>query len=449
MTRNGLGPTMEVENDLHAVSQDENRTSMELLLNAPGIRAPGDAPRNGEVCFGPRERWVLTLFGSVRVAHRNYYHPAQPGLNKRGNPKNPKCKKHARHARKKHGRAAGRFPVDDALRLVAGCTPALAKRALEHAATMPYDQAADAFAKAYTKDLTADILKRLACAVGEKAREFLRLPLYEPARDVPFSVVMGDGTGMPMRLAELLGVKGRADDGQARTREVKVGAIFEMTPCPGNREASFRIPDTTTYVCTLERADDFGAQLLGECRRRFPRPPQTTLFIGDGAPWLWELRRTCFPQAVEILDFYHAVEHLAPLLDAAGLEGDERKTTRRRWKRWLLEGKAGHLIQTCEALALEAGAAKAEAWRKALHYYRENLCRMKYDEYLAQGWFIGSGVVESACKTLVGARFKQSGMRWSRVGADALLPLRTAIFSRRYDELWDYIVGKQDLVAAA
>jgi hypothetical protein len=252
-----------------------------------------------------------------------------------------------------------------------------------------------------------------------------------------------------MRPEDLLGVKGRGPDGQARTREAKIGAIFEMTCAPGSRAACERLPDSTSYVASLARKEAFGGILLGECRRRFPRPPKTLLFIADGSPWLWDIRRVCFPNAHEILDFFHAAEHLKPLLELAGLEAEAWTKRYEAWKEMLLAGRVDKVIGACEALAAGAAPAKAQEWEKALHYYRRNACRMKYDEYVAKGWFIGSGVVESACKQLVGNRFKQPGMRWSRAGADALLPLRTLLMSGRYETFWDFMPENRKNKAAA
>lgn len=113
------------------------------------------------------------------------------------------------------------------------------------------------------------------------------------------------------------------------------------------------------------------------------------------------------------------------------------------------EGKAPQLVKLCEDTAATAGPAKKKEWDAALNYYRENLDRMKYDEYLAKGWFIGSGVVESACKTLVCGRFKQPGMRWTKAGAEALLPFRAAYYSNEYDKMWDFIIGQKQMVKAA
>ena len=424
MRREGPGAARELEEELHGKSAGMCREVVGLLFNAGGASVPDDFARDGESPAGTRGRDVLTLFGRVRVEGRSYY-------------RNP-------------GKKTGRFPADDAFGLVGGCTPALAKRALEHALKEPYAAAAESFGKAHTRELTADVLKQLARAVADDAGHFARegAPDAPGARPVPCAVVMGDGTGMPMRPEELAGVKGKALDGTARTREAKVGAVFEMTPAPGDPAARARVPGSTTYTATLERKEDFARGLRAEFDRRFAVPPEATLFIGDGAKWLWDIQRTRFPFAVGILDFYHAAEHLAPLLDLAGLQGGERKATRKKWKRWLIEGNAEKLVSACENLAQSAAPGKAQEWRKALQYYRDNLRRMRYDEYLAKGWFIGSGVVEGACKTLICERFKRSGMRWSRAGADALLPLRTACISGRYDELWKFILERRKKMAA-
>jgi hypothetical protein len=424
MRQGGLGETSALEEALHGKSMGMCRELMGLPLNAEGVAVPGDSPREGEVAAGTRGRDVMTLFGRVRVEGRNYRHD--------------------------RGAKTGRFPFDDALGLAGGATPALAKRAMECAPEEPYEKAAESFGRAYTKDLTPDVLKALARALAPKAAGFASRGTAPdaPRKAAPCAVVPGDGTGMPMRPGELEGVRGRGEDGAAKAREAKVGAVFGMAPAPGDPEARARTPGSTTYVATLDRKDAFADALRRESGRRFPAKPKVTLFICDGAKWLREIRRTHFPFAVEILDFYHAAEHLVPLLDLAGVEGDGRRKTYRRWRRWLLEGKAAKVIQACEALAAE-DAARADAWESALAYYRDNLGRMRYDEYLAKGWFIGSGVVESACKAIICTRFKQPGMRWSRKGADALLPFRTAHLSGRYDEIWDYIRGDRRLVGVA
>jgi hypothetical protein len=423
LRRDGIADTSALEEALHGKAMGMCRETMGLLLNAEGVKVPGDSPREGEASAGTRGRDILTLFGRVRVEGRRYYHAREAG--------------------------AGRLPFDDALGLVGGATPALAKRAMEHALKEPYERAAESFGRAYTRDLTPDVLKALAREAAARAEGFFAAgagAADAPRQAVPCAVVLGDGTGMPMRPGELEGVKGRGEDGAAKTREAKVGAVFAMTPAPGDPDARARVPDSTTYVATLDRKDAFAGALRAESGRRFPAKPKVTLFICDGAKWLREIRRTHFPFAVETLDFYHATEHLAPLLDLAGLKGGGRGNMYRKWRRWLKEGKAAKVVAACEAMAAE-DPAKSDAWDAALGYYRDNLGRMKYDEYIAKGWFIGSGVVESACKAIICTRFKQPGMRWGRKGADALLPFRTAHLSGRYDEIWDFIRGDRRLVS--
>jgi len=404
------------------------REVMRCLLNACGVAIPGDFPREGEQGAGTRAREVRTLFGPVRVEGRSYYHDAAGG--------------------------AGRFPFDDALGLVNGSTPALAARAVEAALKEPYAAAALSFSRSHAAGMTPEVLmaypRALAAAADRFVRDTTPAERRAGAGAPACACVAADGTGMPMRRRELRRVRGRGPGGRAKTREAKIGAVFEMRPAPGCPEDRTRVPDSTTYAATLGRKAEFADRLRAEFDRRFPVPPEVTLYITDGAKWLRGVRRTHFHFAVEILDFYHAAEHLGPILDLAGIAGKERLRTFRKWRRWLKRGKVDRLIDTAQELQnAESSAAKAKAWKRAVGYFRDNRSRMKYDEYLAKGWFIGSGVVESGCKTVVGKRFKQPGMFWSRKGADALLPFRVAYMSGRYDELWRHIIGDRKQVRIA
>ena len=250
---------------------------MRCLLNAGGVAVPGDLPREGEQGAGRRGREVATLFGPVRVEGRSYYHNAAEGT--------------------------GRFPFDDALGLVNGATPALASRAVEAALKEPYAAAARSFSRSYAVTMTQDMLmaypRAAAAAADSFARDSAQREAGGPGRAAAAcACVAGDGTGMPMRRRELRRVKGRGPDGRAKTREAKVGAVFEMQPAPGEPEERTRVPDSTTYVATLGRKSEFADRLRGEFDRRFPVPPQVTLFLSDGAKWLRSIRRTHFPFAV-------------------------------------------------------------------------------------------------------------------------------------------------------
>jgi len=449
--------TLAIEQKIHAGGNAFKQRMMGVVLEACAQNVPGNSPQKGEVSAGARSRDVMTLFGRVTLENRAYFY-------------NPATK-------------TGRYPLDEALGLVRGCTPALCKEALAYAAHEAYDTAAELFAKAYTKDLTADILKELVRDLGPRAAQFEDGPAGNGAPAdgaAPECVVhQVDGTGVPMRKKELRGVKGR-NGAKATTREAKLGVMFAVKSSPPDKAGAARgaegaqnpgaergekrgggaaggtLPEgrerdkpSTRHLATLARTEAFGEKFRSCALRRYPVPAKVQLYIGDGAPWVWKLRRTQFPQAVEILDFFHATQYLEPLLDLWGLDEKKRGATREKWQEWLLAGQVGRLIEACEARAAEASAGKAAAWKKALRYYKNNKGRMKYDEYLAKGWFIGSGVVESACRTVVGERFKRAGMRWSRKGAEALFPFRAALISKNYDELWDFIIGNRRMLEAA
>jgi hypothetical protein len=139
------------------------------------------------------------------------------------------------------------------------------------------------------------------------------------------------------------------------------------------------------------------------------------IFIGDGAAWIWELARVNFPLAILILDFYHALQHVHGLVDAIwGKETTEGKKRCKLWKGWLLNDKAGQVVQ--QAKAELKRCLDTEKAQKQIGYLENNLARMTYGTFRKAGYFIGSGVVEAGCKTVIGQRMKCSGMFWSEEG---------------------------------
>jgi len=162
---------------------------------------------------------------------------------------------------------------------------------------------------------------------------------------------------------------------------------------------------------------------------------QVVLLI-DGAEGLANMGRLCFAGATQIVDFYHALEHFGKVLAAqlGSKEHPEYKTRLGRWARRLLNDKVEQLIaQTRKECA---GKPQAEAVQKELGYFLNNVARMQYGTFRRKGFFIGSGVIEAGCKTVIGARCKQSGMFWGRPGAQNVLALRCIHSSRRLNEFW-------------
>jgi hypothetical protein len=400
-----LGPITWLEHSLRDSSQGMCRDVLRWLLALPGLRVPGDQTQPGEHRMPEQERTVHSLFGEFPVA-RNYYYRSAKGH--------------------------GRFPLDDALGLIDGYTPGLAALIGRCAAEHPFTHAEESF-RAYT-GLTVDARQfpRLAERIGPLAERFLRAHLPSEEKLPPRVYVATDGTGAPLRHKELNGRKGRQADGTAQTHEIKVGAIFTQHPVVG--EKPWRDLDSNTYVATTQRAEPFGHMMRAEFDRRFDAPPKEVVFLGDGAAWNWELQRIFFPMAIGIVDFYHAAEHVTQVVDLIqDRHASAGRKCRKRWVKLLLRGRL-------DVFLAEARSAfpcdKKETGEKALDYFEKNRDRMRYRFFRDRGYFIGSGVVEAACKTIVAQRFKGSGMHWSTQGLSHILALRTAILSRRYDEFW-------------
>ena len=158
-------------------------------------------------------------------------------------------------------------------------------------------------------------------------------------------------------------------------------------------------------------------------------------FLSDGGKWLRSIRNNIFPYATFVLDFYHAAEHLGPVLLEMGLKKGSKqwKTKFRYCCKRMKDGKIASVIASAEK-----ARPKSKAMRKALKYFKDNIDRMAYDTYIKDGLYIGSGVVESGCKTVLGVRLKRSGMFWSLRGAKGMIPLRTLEKSGRLDEFFNF-----------
>jgi hypothetical protein len=158
--------------------------------------------------------------------------------------------------------------------------------------------------------------------------------------------------------------------------------------------------------------------------------------MGDGAVWIWNLADQHFPGAIQIVDLYHARQHLWEL--AAKLFPDHDKT-RKRWiarcldrlNRGKIEGLVKRLRNSQPATAEIAKIVTNEA-----EYFERNAERMRYPKFRAQELFVGSGVVEAGCKTVIGSRLKCSGMFWTVRGANAIIALRCCRLSHRFEDYW-------------
>jgi len=354
------------------------------------------------------------------------------------------------------GKKQGHYPADAALGLEGGYTPALARLlCLEGADETSYQKAELHLAETGGIAVSARQIQRAVQQVGQAAVAWQQREVQPPQcerADAPVLYVSADGTGAPMRPEELQGRSSKQADGGAKTRQVYLGCVFTQHRVDAEGHP-VRDWDSTTYVSSLENIDAFGPLLRREALRRGLGTARKVVLLMDGAVGLEHMGRRCFAGCVQIVDYYHALEHAGGVLEVL-LGRKEHPAYRRRLQHWakrLLQDGLEALIRQSRRQAKKLG--RQEAVEEALGYFMRNVERMQYGRFRRQGFFIGSGVVEAGCKTVIGARCKQSGMFWSVRGAERILALRCIHVSRRLDGFWkcrlDQHAARNDALALA
>jgi len=384
-----------------------------FLLQAAADRSDAAyQPKPGQQRKGRERITVQGIFGSFALERDYYYHP---------------------------GKKQGHYPADAALGLEGGHTPALARLVcLEGADESSYQKAENHLQETGGIPISARQIQRLAQQVGAAAQTWQEREALTPLPDtktVPIMYVGGDGSGVPMRKEELAGRAGQQPDGGSKTRMAYLGCVF--TQHQQDKEGHpIRDHDSTTYVSTFSSIDEFGPLLRQEAIRRGLGLALQVVLLIDGANGLANMGRLCFSTATQIVDFYHAMEHAGKVLTAllGSKEHPDYKKRLGQWAKGLLKDRVEKLIaQTRKECA---GQSQAGAVEKELGYFVNNVSRMQYGTFRRKGFFIGSGVIEAGCKTVIGARCKQSGMFWGKPGAENILALRCIHASRRLDQFW-------------
>ncbi len=263
------------------------------------------------------------------------------------------------------------------------------------------------------------------------ARKLVPLP-PSPLPDKLYAAI--DGTGVPVTARETAGRGGKAEDGRARTREVKLGVFFTQDKVD-DEGYPVRDRDSASYIATFEPAAVFAGLVEAEGIRRGAHHVRQFTILGDGAAWIWNIATAKFPGATQIVDLYHAREHLhdlARLLEFMLLD------TKQAWLDARLEDlDYGDIDGICAAArAYPLVGVKKDDLDTALGYFQNNAPRMRYKWFRSRGLFVGSGAVEAGCKSVIGQRLKLSGMRWTVAGADAIATLRCQRASRPEDQIW-------------
>jgi hypothetical protein len=369
-------------------------------------------PKPGEERKGPETIQAQGIFGHFELTRDYYYHA---------------------------GKQQGHHPADDALGLEVSYTPALAQLlCLEGADEATYLKAERHLERTGGIGVSARQIQRVVQRLGQEAQAWQErevVPAQCETRPVPVFYVSADGTGIPMRPEELAGRPGKQAEGKAKTRQVYLGCVFTQHRLDDEGQP-VRDWESTTYVSSLDSIDQFGPLLRREALRRGMGAALKVVLLIDGAEGLAHMGTLCFKDAVQIVDFFHALEHAGEVLVAL-LGSKDHPAYEARLHRWadrLLQDEVEALITETRQEATEVG--RAEGVEKELGYFVHNVGRMLYGTFRQQGFFIGSGVIEAGCKTVIGTRCKQSGMFWGAPGAENILAFRCIHTSRRLDNFW-------------
>lgn len=334
-------------------------------------------------------RQVVTVLGPVRVRRRYLLCP--------------RCQAHGR-------------PVDKWLGWPGGFSPVVEELVAWECSLLPYREALGSLQKLAGVEVSVLGAQRIVARWGKQ-----RLGLAPYAERVDKDLVI-----------EIDGAKAHLEEGW---KEIKVGACFSW-----DCEQPEKDPEAVTYCADWETAEQFRETLWQEALARGVTTARWVAVIGDGAPWVWEMASHLFPYAVQILDWYHLTEHLWVAGKVVHGEGKPETTALvEGWKTEVWEGRSEGVEEHLRELMAAGKDDKDNTLRRCADYLQTHQHRTRYHLFRAMGWPVGSGVVEGACKHVVGLRFKRQSTRWTKEGARAVLHLRL-------DRLSDRWGARRDLV---
>jgi hypothetical protein len=336
---------------------------------------------------------------------------------------------------------SGFCPRDRALRLdLFSLTPGVLRMTGSAAALVSFEESSGLLHELAGVEVSAKQVERAAEMLGAEIAIDERNCVEEMGEAAPTMYLGMDGTGVPMRAQEVADRAGKQPDGSAKTREAKIVTIWTAESRDENGKP-VRDPGSVTYSAAIESAatldtspdpSDFAERVLREAMRRsFPAAPRCVV-LGDGSAWIWNTAAELFPQAIQILDRFHAKEHLSKVGKVIyGDNGQGKKWIQRRYDE-LDEGRLHSLRK-----ALDRHAGQYEEALECAHYIHNNRDRMRYPEFHEQGLCTSTGVVEAGCKVVIGTRLKRAGMHWTLNGANAIIALRCSKLSGRFEDFWE------------
>jgi len=362
-----------------------------------------------------REGMVITVFGRVRYKRR-YYICAQCGR--------------------------GEKALDTLLNIQPGevslgLKPLLALLGIQTS----FDEAAELAKALLLVDISDNSIRKAAQWVGQKQdtleEKWKRLSDWHHYMNAPAR----QAASAPRRLYG--SIDGVMVPTQAEWRELKTVCWYEVSPI-SERQWPTRYKErlgqlealkatNIRYHCDIQEAEAFSTLLWATGCHYLADRAQELIFVCDGAKWIWRLIEENFPHAIQILDWYHAVEYLSPVAQALSSDKEQQAMWIATMKEHLWFSRTQTVIDCC--LALTNHASASEPALKAATYFQNNLARMDYAHFRAQGYLIGSGTVESGCKQIGTMRLKRSGAQWLENGARLVAKARAVWLSGQWDEV--------------
>ena len=376
--------------------------------------------------MGRRDKTVRSVLGSLRL-ERAYYHCSTCGH--------------------------GFFPRDQALKVAQeSLSPGVQRMVAFVGAMVSFREGSLLLKQLAGIDLNTKRVERNAEGLGGEIAADEKHHV-EPLDQTPLPATLYwsmDGTGIPLCRSELVGRSGKQPDSSAKTREVKICAIWSAESQDA-RGLPLRDQDSLSYWAAIESAatadtdphrSEFSERVLRELQRRRFTQASRTAAIADLAGWIWNITQELLPRATQIADRWHVKEHLSNLGKAVYCSDPKRAKawTQRRFEE-LDSGRFPDLLRAVRRLV-----DRSEEARKCFQYLHKNRDRMRYPMFEAEGLCTSSAVIEAGCKNVIGTRLKRSGMFWTVRGANAIIALRCCVLSGRLQDFW---VRRTDQAKAA
>ena len=444
------GDLMGVEEEVLKMVFRLGRTVLEDLVSGQMAQALPTKRRVGKCgheqrLMGERPKQLLTLFGKVMV-RRAYY----------------RCQREKQESEERLGCSHGEAPADAVWGIEEQRTSAGVQRLLGYlCASLTLEEAAETFSRLFPLQMSARQALKVIQPVGQALlqqeerevedqwQQAAEACSREPSSSetTPPSIerlyVETDGVLARVRRGSVPMEKEEEQRKGDVYREIKVGAVFVAARGQHRSELAPGVfvdtAETQAYVARRCSAEAFGPLLYQRACEQGLAVATQVVVLGDGAPWIWNQAEQHFPRAVQIVDLFHAKQHVWGVAHAVfGRASPQAAAWAQPACQHLEQGRLSDLLAAITALPPippPPGHTRSIP-EQALGYFTTNAARMDYPTFRAQGMHIGSGIAEAACKTVVATRAKRCGMRWTPGGLAAILALRIAVLNGSYDAFW-------------